>query len=313
MRAGQRVERVQELTLEQRYERALARLVPEYMRAKGLRRSQVADALGVNRSTFSRFLNRVPGYGPADGRPEMTRILEQVEAVGLTADRHFKLDYHRYLADGASDLDRWFGSFMLRATSVMSENEPAVALELMRELIAQALHAPPHYSAAMCTNLLMRIGSLLDKPGAKRVGAQALHDVLARIVSLEERAVQVADRAFRPEYMHRVPGYAGYSMAWVGILLPDDALLDAGFCRVLDAVRRPQEHTDGHWWNLFELFDGLRAVGHPSAEAWISVIEARLEGDIPEALRETLRSRGISDPDSGSFGREARGLEVRRR
>lgn len=281
----------QDSSLEARYERALAKLIPSYMDRHRLTRTGLAEALGVNRSTLSRFLNRTNGYTPEQGRPEIVRILEQVEAVCHRQNMHARLDPDAWTkASTATDVEIWFGNYMHRLNYLVEEVDPVTGLVLLPELVAQAVSAPPVFSASMSVNLLLRIGFLVDRPEAVDASRILLSRTVDRVRMLETRLVELVSAGARDasdirpiaSVPHRPPGYAGYALAWLGIRLVDDDLIAEGLSKQTRAALMPHEPEDGHWANLLMCIEELLSGNHPRARELSESIAASVSQPSPE-------------------------------
>lgn len=260
-----------------------------------LTRSGLADVLGVNRSTLSRFLNQSVGYAPANNRPKMLRILERIEAFCHRRNIRHLLDLEaRERAEGTSEEEVWFGNFMRRLVYLEEELEPVTALTLLPELSAQARAAPSPYGASMGTNLLLRIAGVMDRPEASDASPDLLRETADRVYRLEESVLETASEGFRKTILHRPIAFAGYSLAMIGMLLADDSLLEHGIERLVRAAGMPHERGDYHWENLLIVLERLFETRHVRAKHWSAIVASQVPGDPPEALTHALEARSFA-------------------
>lgn len=276
-------------TLEQaRYERALKRIVPALMDGGNSNRTGLADLLDVNRSSLSRFLNRAEGYAPTEGRPEMLRILQRIEDVWHRQNLFSLLDLENLSTDeDQTDEEAWFKNYTYRLR-YLHELDPLAALQAVGELVAQAVAAPAPYGASMGSNFLMHLCGVIDHIEPTDLPSDLVAKTVKRIQRVEAAVLESASEEFLRTVAHNPMGYAGYSLAFLGLQTEDDELLDQGLERSLRAALMPHQPTDHHWQNLLHVVEMLWKKKHERAEHWSAAALDQASPDLPDTLHQVL-------------------------
>jgi len=274
--------------LQVRYERLVRHLAPAYLDRNHMTYSGLAELVGVDRTILSRFINGVEGHTPSERRPAKVELLEKLERVCsqlyVIAWDAFETDTIPDGPDG--DYAIWFRNFTERLRQLQGLSAVR-GLGMVPEMYAQAMQAPAPWGASMCSNLAMVVLMLAVKDEARDASASLLRYSADRVRRLEARALQVGTETFVRDYAHRPVGYAGASLIRLGELLGDDAVVEEGLARCLDAVRRPMpdpRDRDLHWQNLLEAVERLLAAGHDRAPDWSSRVARAGEDHDPGHL-----------------------------
>jgi len=286
--------------LKARYDRVRHQLVPKFLHRHRLTVSGLAQLIDVARSSLSRFLNGVTGYEPVKGRTGKLELLEQLESYCSQVNIRLELDevlLRRRESEGEaeSEFEVMFRHYTERIMTLGERYEPALALSLLPEFFAYALGALPPYGASMCSNLLGVVTGLVDRPGIEDASDDLLRTTLRRVRELEARALEVATEEFRRTASQHPVGYAGYSLAMIGMRLDDDSVLEAGLERMERAAFVLSDAEDeSQWPNFMTVLEELLERGHPRANEWSESVASRASTSLPAGLIATHRARAFS-------------------
>jgi len=283
--------RAPEVSIQTRYEHVITYLVPRFLDRNHMTYSGLAELVGVERTTLSRFINRQKGHIPTATRPKRLALLEKLERVcsqeNLIVDRS---QLGRVIPEGPDgDFEIWFRNFTARLQNLRTHTA-SQGLALVPELFAQAITAPAPWGASMCNNLILIMMGHLFKADISDASPQLLHYTEYRITRLLDRVTEVATEEFRSTEICAPRGYAGAAWLRIGTLLNDDSIIERGLEYCLSAVTTEHRKTGRHWSNLLLALEDIFCRNHPRAGEWSTRVAQTAAPMPPDNLLHTHKT-----------------------